>query len=91
MADGPFWTTLGHRNIDRNRIQVMKRKMRRKQNEKRKLLTFAATVWTTEDGALLYCAKGSKQLSDIVFGLLFAEHPHEQLSVCELSLAECRK
>ncbi|KAF7388262.1 hypothetical protein HZH68_012204 [Vespula germanica] len=63
-------------------------KVRRK--KKNAVLTFAATVWTTEDGALLYCAKGSKQLSYIVFGLLFAQHSHEQLSVCG-SLAECRK
>lgn len=52
------------------------------------LLTSATAVGSSEDGTLLYCAKGSEQLSDIVFCLLLAEHSHEQLSVC--GSAACR-
>lgn len=49
-----------------------------------KNLTFTCSVGSTKYGALLYCTKGRKQLSDIVFCLLLAEHTHEQLSVCRL-------
>lgn len=52
-------------------------------------LTSAASVGSTEDGALLYCAESSKQLSDIVFSLLLAEHTNEQLSVCGSMTARC--
>lgn len=45
------------------------RKMRENENLG---LTSAASVGSTEDGALLYCAEGSEQLSDIVFSLLLA-------------------
>ena len=44
-------------------------------------LTFTGAVWTPEDCALFYCAKRRKQLADILFSLLFAEHPHEQFPV----------
>lgn len=51
------------------------------QIDKKIVLTFTSAVWTSEDCTLFYCAKRRKQLADILFGLLFAEHPHEQFPV----------
>jgi len=45
------------------------------------VLTFASTVRPTKYGALLYSAEGMEDLSNIVFGLLFAEHANEQLAI----------
>lgn len=45
-------------------------------------LTFAGSVGAAQNGALLYSSERGKQLANIVFSLLLAEHANEQLSVC---------
>lgn len=45
--------------------------------------TFTRAVGSSKYGALFYSTERRKQLADIFFCLLFAEHPHEQLAICE--------
>lgn len=46
-------------------------------------LTFTRTVGSAEYGALFYCAERREELADILLSLLFAEHAHEQLPICD--------
>lgn len=44
-------------------------------------VTFAGTVRTPQDSALLDMAEGLEQTSDILLTLLLAQHSHKQLPV----------
>lgn len=43
--------------------------------------TFAVSVWTSEDCALLDDAVGLEEAVDVLLGLLFVQHPDKQLPI----------
>lgn len=43
--------------------------------------TFACAIWSSQNSTLIYGAKGLKQPSDILIGLLLSQHAYKQFPV----------